>query len=89
MKYRIRPICGEIFILFFLMSTGVFAHGDAVVVPRGAKHHIINLSETVDLKLYTIYSPPHHRAGIVRATKAEAEGNEEVFDGATTEHLPD
>lgn len=32
---------------------------------------------------------PHHKAGIVRATKAEAEGNEEVFDGATTEHLPD
>lgn len=62
--------------------------GDAVVVPRGAKHNIINLSETDDLKLYTIYSPPHHKAGIVRATKAEAEGNEEVFDGATTEHLP-
>ena len=63
--------------------------GDAIVVPRGAKHNIINLSETHDPKLYTIYSPPHHRAGIVRATKAEAEGNEEGFDGATTEHIPD
>ena len=63
--------------------------GDAVVVPRGAKHNIINLSETDDLKLYTIYSPPHNKAGIVRATKSDAEGNEEVFDGATTKHLPE
>lgn len=59
--------------------------GDAVVVPAGAQHNVINASNTEDLKLYTIYSPAHHKDGIVRATKAEAEANEAEFDGATTE----
>ncbi|MGB7210568.1 MAG: cupin domain-containing protein [Pyrinomonadaceae bacterium] len=61
--------------------------GDAVVVPCGARHNIINLSDTDDLKLYTIYSPPHHKAGLVRVTKREAEANEEEFDGDTTERF--
>ncbi|HXY87105.1 MAG TPA: cupin domain-containing protein [Candidatus Acidoferrales bacterium] len=59
--------------------------GVAVVVPAGAQHNIINTSKTEDLKLYTIYSPAHHKDGIVRATKKEAEANEAEFDGATTE----
>lgn len=59
--------------------------GVAVVVPAGAEHNIINTSETEALKLYTIYSPAHHKDGIVRATKEEAEANEEDFDGQTTE----
>ncbi|MDD4523989.1 MAG: cupin domain-containing protein [Methanosarcina sp.] len=59
--------------------------GVAVVVPAGAQHNVINTSETEDLKLYTIYSPAHHKDGIVRATKEEAEANEAEFDGVTTE----
>ncbi|OEU41249.1 cupin [Methanosarcina sp. Ant1] len=59
--------------------------GFAVVVPAGAKHNIINTSKTDDLKLYTIYSPAHHKDKIVRTTKEEAEANEEEFDGVTTE----
>lgn len=59
--------------------------GTAIVVPAGAKHNIINTSETEELKLYTIYSPAHHKDGIVRATKKEAEENEADFDGQTTE----
>ena len=59
--------------------------GDAVVVPRGARHNVINISTTEALKFYTIYSPPHHMDGIVRATKIEAETNGEEFDGMTTE----
>ena len=59
--------------------------GDAVVIPSGAQHNIINVSDTEELKLYTIYSPPHHKDGIVRATKKDAESNEEEFDGKTTE----
>jgi len=59
--------------------------GSAIVVPAGARHNIINTSATESLKLYTIYSPPHHKDGIVRATKAEAEANEAEFDGKTTE----
>lgn len=59
--------------------------GSAVIVPAGAEHNVINTSDTEDLKLYTLYSPPHHKDGIVRETKAEAEANEEDFDGITTE----
>lgn len=59
--------------------------GAAVVVPAGVRHNVINISETDDLKLYTIYSPAHHKDGIVRLTKEEAEANEAPFDGITTE----
>ncbi len=59
--------------------------GAAVVVPAGAEHNVINISETDDLKLYTIYSPAHHKDGIIRATRAEAEANEAEFDGVTSE----
>lgn len=59
--------------------------GTAIVVPAGSEHNVINTSETEELKLYTIYSPAHHKDAIVRATKEEAEANEEDFDGKTTE----
>ena len=59
--------------------------GDAIVVPAGAKHNIINEDDEAELKMYTIYSPAHHKDGIVRATKEEAEQHEEEFDGTTTE----
>jgi len=63
----------------------VVKDGDAIVVPAGAKHNIINTSGTVSLKMYTIYSPPHHKDGIVRATKQEAIDIEEEYEGVTTE----
>lgn len=61
--------------------------GDAVIVPAGAKHNVINTSDTEALKLYTIYSPPKHKDGVIRQTKAAAEAaaNKEEFDGITTE----
>lgn len=59
--------------------------GSAVVVPSGSEHNVINVSDSEDLRLYTIYSPAHHKDGIVRSTKEEAEANEEDFDGTTTE----
>jgi len=59
--------------------------GDAIVVPAGAKHNIINEDDEAELKMYTIYSPAHHKDGIVRATKEEAEQHEVEFDGTTTE----
>ena len=61
------------------------ADGSAIIVPSGAQHNIINVSATDDLKLYTIYSPAHHKDGIVRVTKEEAEADDEEFDGMTTE----
>ena len=59
--------------------------GNAVIVPAGAKHNVINTSKLVNLKLYTIYSPPEHQDGVVRHTKREAMASEEHFDGRTTE----
>lgn len=59
--------------------------GDAVIVPAGAKHNVINLSATEALKMYTIYSPAHHRDGVVHATKEEALKDDEEFDGKTSE----
>ncbi|MDD5653121.1 MAG: cupin domain-containing protein [Candidatus Omnitrophica bacterium] len=59
--------------------------GIAVIVPAGAKHNIINISDSKELKLYTIYSPAHHKDGIVRQTKEEAEANDQEFDGRVTE----
>jgi len=59
--------------------------GDAVIVPAGARHNVINTSKTMELKLYTIYSPPEHQDGTVRKTKADALAKPEEFDGKTTE----
>ena len=59
--------------------------GNVIIVPAGAKHNVINLSDSKELKLYTLYSPPHHKDGIIRATKSQAEQNEAEFDGTTTE----
>ena len=61
--------------------------GDAVIVPAGAKHNVINTSDKESLKLYTIYSPPNHEDGIIRSTKSEAETIKEKYDGRTTESL--
>jgi len=52
--------------------------GDAVVVPAGTYHNVVNTSKAAMLKLYTIYSPPNHPDGTVHKTKAEAEAAELV-----------
>ena len=57
---------------------------DAIVVPAGAKHNVVNTGHK-PLKLYTLYSPPEHRDGLKAATKAEADASTEHFDGKTTE----
>jgi len=57
---------------------------DAVLVPAGARHNIINTGDK-PLRLYTLYGPPEHRDGTVRATKADAQRLKEHFDGKTTE----
>ena len=63
----------------------ILRDGSVIIVPAGAEHNIINTSRTDDLKLYTIYSPSHHKDGIVRLSKEEAEANEAAFDGKTSE----
>ncbi len=58
--------------------------GFAVLVPAGTKHNIINTGNA-PLKLYTLYAPPNHRDGVVHRTRADAEADNEHFDGKTTE----
>jgi mannose-6-phosphate isomerase-like protein (cupin superfamily) len=59
--------------------------GDAIVVPAGAKHNVVNTDTALNLSLYTIYGPPNHKDQIIRATKKDAEEIGEGFDGMTTE----
>ena len=49
---------------------------EAVVVPAGAQHNVLNTGSD-ELKLYTVYSPPNHPDGTIHATKAEADQYEE------------
>ncbi len=59
----------------------------AIVIPAGTRHNIINTSRDSEMKLYSIYSPPEHREGVLHKTKAEALADNEEFDGRTTERL--
>lgn len=45
------------------------------------------VSETgsVPLKLYTLCAPPNHRDGVVHHSRANAEADDERFDGKTSE----
>lgn len=50
--------------------------GDAVVVPAGVYHNVINASSSKKLRLYTVYTPPEHPDGTVHKTKEEADAAE-------------
>jgi len=50
--------------------------GDAVVVPAGTYHNVINTSSTKPLRRYTIYTPANHPDGTVHKTRAEADAAE-------------
>lgn len=80
--FRVEEGMGEV--LLEGVRTGI-SSGFVVLVPAGAKHNIINTGN-VPLKLYTLYAPPNHRDGVVHHTRAEAEKDNEHFDGKTTEH---
>jgi mannose-6-phosphate isomerase-like protein (cupin superfamily) len=57
---------------------------DAILVPAGARHNIVNTGGK-PLRLYTLCAPPKHRDGTVHRTKADADASDEPFDGKTTE----
>lgn len=64
-------------------STYEVEDGDVVIIPAGARHNVINISQTETLNLYTLYSPAHHKDQTIHTTKASE--FEEEFDGVTTE----
>ena len=53
-----EPICAE--------------EGDAILVPAGTWHNVVNVGRC-PLKLYSIYAPPQHPCGTVHTTKRDAE----------------
>ncbi|MCU0519321.1 MAG: cupin domain-containing protein [Anaerolineae bacterium] len=67
---------GEAKFVFSGAEEHVVGDGDAVVVPAGTWHNVINTSATERLRLYTIYTPPNHPDGTVHKTKAEADAAE-------------
>ena len=58
-------------------------NGSAFVIPAGTEHNVIAGPD--GLKLYSLYGPAHHLDGTVHKTKADAEADDEHFDGQTTE----
>ncbi len=58
--------------------------GDAIIVPAGSLHNLINTGDK-PLRLYTLYGPPNHVDGLVQKRKADAQASTEVFDGVATE----
>lgn len=63
------------------------ADGNVIIVPAGTKHNVINTGDG-EMKLYTLYMPPHHRDGVVHRTKAAGEADTtDEFDGKTTEQM--
>lgn len=56
--------------------------GDAVIIPAGSKHNVINTG-SAPLQIYTLYAPPEHKDGTLQPLKKDE--REEHFDGKTTE----
>ncbi len=65
-------------------KTHTIKSDDAIVVPAGSRHNLINTSDQ-SLKLCTLYGPPNHLDQLIQATRAEASASREAFAGATTE----
>ncbi len=63
---------GEAEFIFNEIEKHKVKEGDAVIVPAGTYHNVVNTSKTAKLRLYTIYSPPNHPDKTIHKTKAEA-----------------
>lgn len=55
----------------------VVKNGSAFIIPAGTKHNVVNTSSKNPLKLYTVYSPPHHKDKTIHKTKKAAEADQE------------
>lgn len=79
--FRVESGTGEVIIGSARSQVGP---GSAIVVPGGTRHDVVAHGDA-PLELYTIYGPPNHRDGVVHHTRADAERDDEKFDGKTTE----
>lgn len=53
---------------------------DAILIPAGKWHNIINTGN-IPLKVYAIYAPPEHPRDTIHKTKADAEAAEKNSEG--------
>jgi mannose-6-phosphate isomerase-like protein (cupin superfamily) len=58
---------------------------NAVLIPAGARHNILNNNDTLELKFFILYARPIHKDKVSRSTKEEAREKRDYFDGETTE----
>lgn len=79
--FRIEKGTGEVFIDG---KRSQVKADDAIIVPAGAEHNVVNTGKE-PLHFYTLYGPPEHIDKTVHKTKADAEKHHEHFDGKTTE----
>jgi mannose-6-phosphate isomerase-like protein (cupin superfamily) len=47
-----------------------FDKGEALCIPAGALHNVRNTGDS-PMKLFTVYSPPQHAAGLIEKVKAD------------------
>lgn len=52
--------------------------GSIFVIPKGTKHNFINNGDE-ELKIISVYAPPHHPVGTIHKTKTEADAEEEKY----------
>lgn len=52
---------------------GVAKDGDAILVPSGSWHNIVNISPKKSLQLYSLYGPQQHPQGTIHVTQADGE----------------
>lgn len=62
-------------------KTHHLSDGMIVIIPEGTEHNIINTSADKVLNMYTIYTPPEHRDGVIHKTKADADADDEHYEG--------
>jgi mannose-6-phosphate isomerase-like protein (cupin superfamily) len=62
---------GEAKSIFNGTEEHLIGDGEAVIVPAGTFHIVLNPSKTIALKLHTVYSPPNHPDGTIHKEEAE------------------
>ncbi len=56
-----------------LKFAGNASAGDAILIPSGTWHNIVNSSPKEDLKLYSLYGPVQHPKGTIHVTQEDGE----------------
>jgi len=75
----IRVDAGEGYVVMDGVRTPI-KDGFAIIIPENTEHNVVNTGSE-PLKLYTLYSPPHHENDVVHPTRADAQADDEHWGG--------